>query len=104
MLSIVGERKLILNLCRLYTYRVQDEQNYSKSKNLFRERTDSFNTLYIIIWIARRNYKKKDNYHGNCLTSLEAGSTGAINRLHHLVIVQYPIYIFFSKNAPYSLY
>ena len=58
MLSIVGERKLILNLCRLYTYRVQDEQNYSKSKILFRERTDGFSPLYIIIRIALWNYKK----------------------------------------------
>ena len=72
-------------------------------KNLFRERTDCFSPLYIIIRIARRNYKKKVNYHGNCLTSLEAGSTGAINRLHHLVIVQYPIYIYERLQQKHTL-
>ena len=40
-------------------YRVQDEQNYSKSKNVFNERTDGFSSLYIIIWIALWNYKKR---------------------------------------------
>ena len=57
-----------------------------------RLRVFNLERIFIII-DNEHNYKNKDNYHGNCLTSLKTGSTGVISNLHYSVIVQYPISI-----------